>query len=105
MSKRDVSGKEMTNMSTKYEHVITTPKFKRRKVSTVRDFPPGCGIGATADLGLNKQIAVDQGYSGIIANERLFKSVVHGKVEAENRVVRIINQVCTYTTHATIGKN
>ncbi|KAH1056837.1 hypothetical protein J1N35_034902 [Gossypium stocksii] len=61
MSKGDVSGKEMTNVSTKYEHVITTPKFKRRKVSAVRDFPPGCGRVATTDLGLNTQIVVDQG--------------------------------------------
>ncbi|KAH1039552.1 hypothetical protein J1N35_041295, partial [Gossypium stocksii] len=44
-----------------FEHVTTMPKFKRRKVSTVRDFLPGCRRGATVDLKLNRQIAVDQG--------------------------------------------
>ncbi|KAH1114854.1 hypothetical protein J1N35_008232 [Gossypium stocksii] len=59
MEKGDVSGKEMTNVTTRFEHVTTIPEFKRRKVSAVRDFPPGCGRGATTDHGLNRQIAVD----------------------------------------------
>ncbi|KAH1123072.1 hypothetical protein J1N35_006232 [Gossypium stocksii] len=63
MEKGDSSGKEMTtNKTTGFEHVISTPKFKRRKVSAVRDFPPGCGRGATTNLELNGQIAVDQGH-------------------------------------------
>ncbi|KAH1047557.1 hypothetical protein J1N35_038341 [Gossypium stocksii] len=51
----------MANVTTGFEHVTTTPKFKRHKVSTVRDFPPGCKRGATTNFGLNRQIAVDQG--------------------------------------------
>ncbi|KAH1039830.1 hypothetical protein J1N35_041573, partial [Gossypium stocksii] len=51
----------MANVTTGFEHITTTPKFKRRKVSAVRDFLPGCGRGATTDFGLNRQIAVDQG--------------------------------------------
>ncbi|KAH1073552.1 hypothetical protein J1N35_025880 [Gossypium stocksii] len=61
MEKGSTSGQEMAKVMTGFEHVTTTPKFKRRKVSAVRDFPPRCGRGATADFGLNKQIAVNQG--------------------------------------------
>ncbi|KAH1097590.1 hypothetical protein J1N35_014511 [Gossypium stocksii] len=61
MGKGDVSGKEMAKVTMGFEHVTTIPKFKRRKVSAVRDFPPGCRRGATMDHGLNRQIAVDQG--------------------------------------------
>ncbi|KAH1055899.1 hypothetical protein J1N35_033964 [Gossypium stocksii] len=50
----------MAKVTTGFEHVTTILKFKRRKVSAVRDFPTGCGRGAT-DHGLNRQIAVDQG--------------------------------------------
>ncbi|KAH1031849.1 hypothetical protein J1N35_044023, partial [Gossypium stocksii] len=63
MEKGNSSGKEMANVMTGFEHVTTIPKFKRRKVSTVRDFPPGCRRGATTDFGLNRQIAIDQGSS------------------------------------------
>ncbi|KAH1114188.1 hypothetical protein J1N35_007566 [Gossypium stocksii] len=55
------SSKVSVKMLTKYESVTTTPKFKRRKVSTIRDFLPGCERGATMDLRLNRQIAIDQG--------------------------------------------
>ncbi|KAH1107310.1 hypothetical protein J1N35_011078, partial [Gossypium stocksii] len=61
MGKGDISGKEMAKVTTGFEHVATIPKFKRRKMSTVWDFPPGCRRGATMDHGLNRQIAVDQG--------------------------------------------
>ncbi|KAH1122040.1 hypothetical protein J1N35_005200 [Gossypium stocksii] len=61
MEKEITSGKEMANVTTGFEHVTTTPKFKRRKVSAIRDFSPGYGRGATTDFGLNRQIAVDQG--------------------------------------------
>ncbi|KAH1073588.1 hypothetical protein J1N35_025916 [Gossypium stocksii] len=56
----------MVNVTTGFEHVTTTPKFKRCKVSTVRDFLPGCGRGPTMDFGLNRQIAVDQGKYSLI---------------------------------------
>ncbi|KAH1097927.1 hypothetical protein J1N35_014848 [Gossypium stocksii] len=60
-SKEDTSGKEMANVKTGFEHVTITPKLKRCKVSTVRDFPPICERGTTSDVGLHRQIAVDQG--------------------------------------------
>ncbi|KAH1096670.1 hypothetical protein J1N35_013591 [Gossypium stocksii] len=61
MRKGDVSGKEMAKVTTGFEHITTIPKFKRRKVSAVWDFQPGCERGATTDHGLNRQIAIDQG--------------------------------------------
>ncbi|KAH1082707.1 hypothetical protein J1N35_022468 [Gossypium stocksii] len=65
MEKGDSSGKEMTtNNTTGFEHVISTPKFKRRKVSAVWDFPLGCRRGATTNLKLNRQIPVDQDIVG-----------------------------------------
>ncbi|KAH1121803.1 hypothetical protein J1N35_004963 [Gossypium stocksii] len=51
----------MANVTMGFEHVTTTPKFKWRKVSVVRDFLLGCRTGATTDFELNWQIAVDQG--------------------------------------------
>ncbi|KAH1105823.1 hypothetical protein J1N35_009591 [Gossypium stocksii] len=61
MGKWDVSGKKMAKVTTRFEHITTILKFKRRKVSAVQDFLPGCGRGATIDHRLNRQIAVDQG--------------------------------------------
>ncbi|KAH1120941.1 hypothetical protein J1N35_004101 [Gossypium stocksii] len=52
----------MANVTTGFEHVTTILKFKRRKVSAVRDFLSGCGRWATMDHGLNRQIVVDQGF-------------------------------------------
>ncbi|KAH1122043.1 hypothetical protein J1N35_005203 [Gossypium stocksii] len=51
----------MAKVITEFEHVTTMPKFKRRKVSAIRDFLPGCGRGVIANFRLNRQIAVDQG--------------------------------------------
>ncbi|KAH1073479.1 hypothetical protein J1N35_025807 [Gossypium stocksii] len=64
MSKGDASGKKMMNVSVRYEHVTTTPKFKQQKVSTVQDFLPGCKRGTVSDFGLNRQITVDQSSQG-----------------------------------------
>ncbi|KAH1107815.1 hypothetical protein J1N35_011583, partial [Gossypium stocksii] len=61
MGKEDISGKETAKVTTGFEHVTTIPMFKRCKVSAIRDFPLGCGRGATMDHGLNRQIIVDQG--------------------------------------------
>ncbi|KAH1097653.1 hypothetical protein J1N35_014574 [Gossypium stocksii] len=61
MEKGNSNGKEMATVTTGFEHVTTIPKFKRRKVLVVGDFPPGCGRGATTDLELHRQIAVDKG--------------------------------------------
>ncbi|KAH1039104.1 hypothetical protein J1N35_040847 [Gossypium stocksii] len=61
MEKGNSRGKQMANVTMGFEHVTTTPKFKRHKVSAVRDFSPGCGRGATMDFKLIRQITVDQG--------------------------------------------
>ncbi|KAH1091654.1 hypothetical protein J1N35_018911 [Gossypium stocksii] len=58
MGKGNSSGKEMAKVTTGFKHVTTIPKFKQCKVSTVRDFSPGCGRGATTDLGLNRPITI-----------------------------------------------
>ncbi|KAH1046723.1 hypothetical protein J1N35_037507, partial [Gossypium stocksii] len=60
------NGKETTKVTTGFEHVTTIPKFKRRKVSAIQDFLPGCGRGTTMDFRLNRQIAVDQGKYSLI---------------------------------------
>ncbi|KAH1107551.1 hypothetical protein J1N35_011319, partial [Gossypium stocksii] len=60
MEKGSASGKEMATVTMGFEHITTIPKFKRRKVSAVRDFPPGCERGATVDFRLNRKITVDQ---------------------------------------------
>ncbi|KAH1129684.1 hypothetical protein J1N35_001062 [Gossypium stocksii] len=61
MEKGNTSGKEMEKVTTGFEHVTTMPKFKQRKVSTVRDIPFRYKKGATTDLRSHRQIAVDQG--------------------------------------------
>ncbi|KAH1056058.1 hypothetical protein J1N35_034123, partial [Gossypium stocksii] len=61
IGKGDTSGKGMANVTIGYEVRTTVHKFKRHKVSVVREFPPGCRREATTDLRLNRQITVDQG--------------------------------------------
>ncbi|KAH1064045.1 hypothetical protein J1N35_029032 [Gossypium stocksii] len=56
------------------EHTTTIPKFKRCKVSAVRDFPPGCRRGATMDLGLHRQITADQGKYSLSISDRMCTS-------------------------------
>ncbi|KAH1091352.1 hypothetical protein J1N35_018609 [Gossypium stocksii] len=50
----------MAKVSAETERVVSVPKFKRHKMSAVRDFPPGCGKVTASDFGLNKQISVDR---------------------------------------------
>ncbi|KAH1098066.1 hypothetical protein J1N35_014987 [Gossypium stocksii] len=50
----------MAKVSAEFERVVSAPKFKRRKVSAVRDFLPGCGRVTAPNFGLSRQIAVDQ---------------------------------------------
>ncbi|KAA3479845.1 histone-lysine N-methyltransferase, H3 lysine-9 specific SUVH6-like [Gossypium australe] len=40
-------------------HIASTPKFKRRRVSAVRDFLPRCGRVSASNFGLARQIAAD----------------------------------------------
>ncbi|KAH1046392.1 hypothetical protein J1N35_037176 [Gossypium stocksii] len=51
----------MAKVTTGFQHVTITLKFKRCKLSAVRDFSPGCGRRTTVDFGLHRQITVDQG--------------------------------------------
>ncbi|KAH1122496.1 hypothetical protein J1N35_005656 [Gossypium stocksii] len=43
MSKGSSSHKVMAKVPAENVRIASTPKFKRRRVSVVRDFPPGCG--------------------------------------------------------------
>ncbi|KAH1097291.1 hypothetical protein J1N35_014212, partial [Gossypium stocksii] len=54
----------MTMVLTVIERVAFSPKFKQHRVSTVRDFPLGCGRVTTSNFGLSRQIAVDQSSQG-----------------------------------------
>ncbi|KAK5771888.1 hypothetical protein PVK06_048143 [Gossypium arboreum] len=51
---------------------IEAPKFKRRKVSVVRDFSPGCRRGTTSDFELHRQITVDQSGQGFLRPHERF---------------------------------
>ncbi|KAH1038444.1 hypothetical protein J1N35_040187 [Gossypium stocksii] len=42
------------------ELVVPAPKFKRLRVSVVRDFPPGCGRVVAVNSGSSKQITIDR---------------------------------------------
>ncbi|KAH1047345.1 hypothetical protein J1N35_038129, partial [Gossypium stocksii] len=54
----------VAGMSTKSVRVASTPKFKQRKASAVRDFLLGCGRVTASNLGLTMQIAVDRSSEG-----------------------------------------
>ncbi|KAK5842887.1 hypothetical protein PVK06_005303 [Gossypium arboreum] len=51
---------------------METPKFKRRKVSAVRDFLPRYGRGTTSDFELHRQIALDQSSQGCLRPHERF---------------------------------
>ncbi|KAH1129512.1 hypothetical protein J1N35_000890 [Gossypium stocksii] len=57
---KEGSSKVSMKVPAEYERDFTTPKFKQRKVSVVRDFPPGCRRGTASDFRLHRQIAVNQ---------------------------------------------
>ncbi|KAH1056849.1 hypothetical protein J1N35_034914 [Gossypium stocksii] len=71
----------MAKVTTGFEHVTTMSKFKRCKVSVIRDFLPGYRRGATTDFGLNRQIAIDQGKYSCPSKERLEEE--HAREEEE----------------------
>ncbi|KAH1073181.1 hypothetical protein J1N35_025509 [Gossypium stocksii] len=71
----------MANVTIGFEHITTTPKFKRRKVPAIRDFSSGCRRGATTDFGLNRQVTVDQGkYSSPSAHNGNDRNALKGKL-------------------------
>ncbi|KAH1039825.1 hypothetical protein J1N35_041568 [Gossypium stocksii] len=76
MGKGSASDKEIAKVTTGFEHVTTMPKFKRRKVSAVRDFLPRCRRGATTDFGLNRQIVGDQGKYSLISGSGDYECLV-----------------------------
>ncbi|KAH1063990.1 hypothetical protein J1N35_028977 [Gossypium stocksii] len=43
---------------------VSTPKFKRCRVSTVRDFSPGCRTVTASNYSLTRQITVDHSSEG-----------------------------------------
>ncbi|KAH1082774.1 hypothetical protein J1N35_022535 [Gossypium stocksii] len=64
MGEEASSNKVMIVMPAENELVAPAPKFKRRRVSAVRDFPLGCGRVAAPNFGSSKQITVDQSSQG-----------------------------------------
>ncbi|KAH1107611.1 hypothetical protein J1N35_011379 [Gossypium stocksii] len=60
MGKRGSSKKEVAKVPAVIERIASSPKLKRRRVSVVRDFPPGWGRLTASDFGLSRQIVVDQ---------------------------------------------
>ncbi|KAH1122493.1 hypothetical protein J1N35_005653 [Gossypium stocksii] len=54
----------MAKVSAEFERVVSAPKFKRRRVSVVRDFPPGCGRVTASNFGLCRKIVIDQSSQG-----------------------------------------
>ncbi|KAH1039152.1 hypothetical protein J1N35_040895 [Gossypium stocksii] len=64
MGKGGASDKMMAKVPAEFEHVVSTPKFKRRKVSTVYNFPPGYGRVTASNFDLSGQIAIDQSSPG-----------------------------------------
>ncbi|KAH1082212.1 hypothetical protein J1N35_021973 [Gossypium stocksii] len=62
--KEGASDKVMANVPAGYERIAATPKFKRRKVSTVWDFPPGYRRVTASNFELCRQIAVNQSSQG-----------------------------------------
>ncbi|KAH1039076.1 hypothetical protein J1N35_040819, partial [Gossypium stocksii] len=60
MSKGGSSSKVLAKVPAKNVRVASTPKFKRHRVSVVRDFLPGCRRVTASNFGLTRQIVVDQ---------------------------------------------
>ncbi|KAH1056301.1 hypothetical protein J1N35_034366, partial [Gossypium stocksii] len=54
----------MTKVSAGKGLEVAAPKFKWRKVSAVRDFPPRCSRATASDFELSRQIVVDQSNQG-----------------------------------------
>ncbi|KAH1056451.1 hypothetical protein J1N35_034516 [Gossypium stocksii] len=91
----------MANVTTGFEHVTTMPKFKRRKVSTIRDFLPRCGGGVAVDFGLNRQIAIDQGKYSLIFGSGDYEYLVLQMMEKGNSSGKEMANVTTGFEHVT----
>ncbi|KAH1129742.1 hypothetical protein J1N35_001120 [Gossypium stocksii] len=64
MGKGGASDKVMAKVLVECERIVTTLKFKWRKVSVVWDFPPGCGRVTASNFGLSRQISIDRSSQG-----------------------------------------
>ncbi|KAH1107846.1 hypothetical protein J1N35_011614 [Gossypium stocksii] len=60
MGKKGASDKVMAKVPSKFERVASAPKFKQRKVSAIRDFPPGCDRIIVPNSRSSELITVDQ---------------------------------------------
>ncbi|KAH1129546.1 hypothetical protein J1N35_000924 [Gossypium stocksii] len=64
MGEKASSNKVMAMVPAENELVVPTPKFKRCRVSAVRDFPVGCGRVVAPNSGSSKQITIDRSSQG-----------------------------------------
>ncbi|KAH1090859.1 hypothetical protein J1N35_018116 [Gossypium stocksii] len=85
MGKGGASNKVMANVLARYKRVAATLKFKRRKVSAVRDFPLRCERVTASNFGLCKRITVDQSCQGKCINDysRVFGKPTQNKEKKE----------------------
>ncbi|KAH1097101.1 hypothetical protein J1N35_014022 [Gossypium stocksii] len=70
------SGKVKAMVLVDSGRVASAPKFKRRKVSAIRDFPPGCGRVTAPNFGSSELITVDRSGQGSDAREFLVLYVI-----------------------------
>ncbi|KAH1114223.1 hypothetical protein J1N35_007601 [Gossypium stocksii] len=74
--KGGVTDKVIAKVSAEIERVVSTPKFKRRKVSAIQNFLPRCGRVTASNFGLSRQIVVDQSSQGYDDREYLVLYVI-----------------------------
>ncbi|KAH1107504.1 hypothetical protein J1N35_011272 [Gossypium stocksii] len=60
MGEEASSNKVMEVVPVENKLLVPALKFQRRRVSAVRDFPPGCDRVAAPNSGSSKQITVDR---------------------------------------------
>ncbi|KAH1129676.1 hypothetical protein J1N35_001054 [Gossypium stocksii] len=63
-------------VSTGSARTVCTPKFRRRRLSAVKDFSPGCGRLTASNYSLTRQIAVDHSSKGGDAQDYLVLYVI-----------------------------
>ncbi|KAK5802909.1 hypothetical protein PVK06_030541 [Gossypium arboreum] len=91
----------MIVMPTGSGRVVSAPKFKRRRVSAVRDFLPGCGRVTAPNFVLIRQITVDRLSQGSGARESLVLYVIRS---AKYRKAKNMAYDATWTCNRTCGE-
>ncbi|KAH1097336.1 hypothetical protein J1N35_014257 [Gossypium stocksii] len=78
--------------------VASAPKFKRRKVSAIRDFLPGCGTVTTPNWGMSEFITVDRSSEGDGTRDYLVLYVIRSEKcrKAKDRRMMPHNRVITH---------